>query len=135
VGIFTKITGAIAYKEWNSQGIPVYEVMGWRSINRKTQINMFETVNSYVSKSPAACRNHSCTWWNHSRECRYHIRASQNHNKYGSYTLRVEIILERVFITLVSVNFTCQNYSRVCGNYTLCVKLYSRVLLSHSLLS
>jgi hypothetical protein len=56
-------------------------------------------ITLYVLKSHFACRKHSCAEWNHSRDCRYDIRACQNH-------MLVEITLVRVVITLVSVTFT-----------------------------
>jgi hypothetical protein len=65
------------------------------------------------------CWNHSCACWNQIRACCNLIRACQIHTAYGNYTLsteitfcvlnctlRVEIPLERVIITLVSVIFT-----------------------------
>jgi hypothetical protein len=42
-----------------------------------------------VSKSHSACKNHSCTCWNHSRESLSHIRAFQNHTACGNRTLRM----------------------------------------------
>jgi hypothetical protein len=51
----------------------------------------------------------------------------QNHNVYGNYTLRVEITLDCVIITLVCVSFTRIRVKiiLVCVDTTICVSHYA----------
>jgi hypothetical protein len=68
-------------------------------------------------------------------EYRYHLRACQNHNARGYYTLRVETTLQRVVITLeiVSENHNLRVKSLfACGNCTLLVEInLERVEITH----
>jgi hypothetical protein len=85
--------------------------------------------HSWVQRSHYACINYSCACWNHSLECRNHICACQSHNSCGNYTLRVQISVDRVAITLLSVIFTgimsnalsCVQKAHSACKMTLCV--------------
>jgi hypothetical protein len=71
----------------------------------KISMCMIITLCVYKSHLLVSCQNHSFVSWKLNRS-RNHIRACKSHNACVNYTLCVEITLERVVITLVSVIFT-----------------------------
>jgi hypothetical protein len=112
-------------------------------------------------KSYSACRYHTCASPNHSHAYFNHIRACRNHATCRNYTLHVEVTLEHVEITLVSVifrsipatltlvrveswlcvwksDFACKNQSCaevLCWNYILRLQITFCVYKSHSSVS